>query len=368
MKKNKPQTIHSRKGTTTFYLALIGGCLLVWGVVIMSTFAMGNVKGDEVGILVNNYAGTIEVYPNSGTNIYNAITSDFLTLDKTEQTIEMTADPSRGDLRKSDFVKVKTIDGSNVNVDVTILYKMNRDAKSIKRIISESGLGNAYKQKWVRDYSRSICRHELGKLTTEDFYKSTLRTERAEASKKRLNEMLNIHGIKITSVQIQDFNFYAEYEAKIKEKKLADQEVQEQISQAKAATERKEKRINERKAVRDVAIANYIGDLKTVLLKAQAEAEKAKREADAYYYETTQKAKADLYKRQKEAKSIIAKRTAEAQGLTNLCKALAGKGGKNMVLLEYAKKLSGLTLMGQPYTIGNSVNKVQHMGFVPTQR
>lgn len=365
MAESKKQTLSSRQGTTTFYLALIGGCLLVWGVVLISMFAMGNVEGDEVGLLVNNYNGTMEVYPHSGTYIYNAITSDFLTLDKTEQTVEMTADPSRGDMRSVDFVQVKTSDGSNVSVDVTILYKMISEPDLIKRIITESGTGEAYKSKWVRDYSRSVCRNELGKLTTEDFYISKLRTEKAMSAQVKLNEMLNVHGIQITSVQVQDFTFYKEYEEKIKEKKLADQEVEEQKSQAKAATERKAKRIMEREKSKEVAIANYIGDLKTVLLQAQEDAEKAKRGADVYYYETTEKAKAKYYEREKAAQAITAQRAAEAKGLTNLCKALEGEGGKNMVLLEYVKKLSGITLMGQPYTIGNSVDKVQHMGFVP---
>ena len=104
-----------REGTSTFYLMLIGGCLLVWGIVFISMFAMGNVSGSEVGILVNNYSGTVEVYPNPGTHIYNAITSDLYRLDKTEQTIEMTANPNRGDIRGVDYVRVKTKDGSDVS-------------------------------------------------------------------------------------------------------------------------------------------------------------------------------------------------------------------------------------------------------------
>ena len=250
-------------------------------------------------------------------------------------------------------------------VDVTINYKI--DSSMAALIIAESGMGEEYKKKWIRDYSRSVCRNELGKLTTEEFYKSSLRTNQALSAKTILNEMLNPHGMMVTSVQVQSFAFYKEYEEKIKEKKLADQEVEEQKSQADAARERKKKRVMEREKSKEVAIENYKGDLQTVLLKAQAESEKAKRGADVYYYETTEKAKAEFYKRQKEAQAIVARRKAEAAGLRNLCNALAGEGGKNMVLLEYAKKLSGLSLMGQPYTIGNSVEKVQHMGVVPTR-
>jgi len=367
MARKSKKRFATRQGTTTFYLMLIGGCLLVWGVVLISMFAMGNVKGDEIGVLVNNYSGTMEVYPYSGTYIYNAITSDFLTLDKTEQTIVMTADPNRGDKRTVDFVRVKTRDGSDVSVDVTINYKLLIEPDVIKRVIGETGTGDAYKSKWVRDYSRSVCRNELGKLTTEEFYKSGLRTDKAISDQVLLNKMLNKHGIAITSVQVQSFAFYKEYEEKIKEKKLADQEVEQQKSQADAARERKKKRVMERVKSKEVAIENYKGDLQTVLLKAQEESSKAKRGADVYYYATTQKAEAEFYGRQKEAQAILARRKAESKSLSNLCKALEGDGGKNMVLLEYVKKLSSINLMGQPYSIGNTVEKVQHMGFVPAR-
>jgi hypothetical protein len=37
------------------------------------------------------------------------------------------------------------------------------------------------------------------------------------------------------------------------------------------------------------------------------------------------------------------------------------------VLLEYARKLGDVQLNGQPYVIQNRVEKVQHMGVVPTK-
>ena len=354
-----------RRGATSFHLFLIAGCLFVWGFVIILMCAMGSVKGDEVGILVNNLTGEVTLYENPGTYIYNAITSDMHLLDKKEQTIEMTADPNRGDKRGADFVRVKTRDGSDVNVDVTINYRLI-PSEALK-IIQESGPGDAYKKKWVRAYSRSICRNELGKLKTEEFYKSSLRTQKANSAKKLLNEHLRPHGVEITTVQVQSFKFYDEYEAKIREKKLADQEVEEQKSQADASREMMKRRIIEREKSKEVEIAKYVGTLKKQLLEAQAEAEKAKKASDAYYYKTTQNAEAELYRRKREAEAILAEKKAEATGVRKLCNALAGEGGRNMVLLEYAKKLNKMTLMGQPYTLDSSVGKVQHLGFVPAR-
>ena len=326
-----------RRGNTSFYLFLIAGCLFVWAIVLMSMFAMGTVKGEQVGVLINNFSGKVTLYERPGTYIYNAITSDIYLLEKREQTLEMTANPNKGDRRGADYLRVKTRDGSDVHVDVTINYQLIPSQAAM--VLQESGLGDAYKRKWIRAYSRSICRNELGKLKTEEFYKARLRTEKAVSAKDLLNDYLSPHGIRVTTVQVQSFKFYAEYEEKIREKKLADQEVEEQKSQAQAAREMMKRRVMEREKSKEVEIAKYVGTLKKQKLEAQAEAEKAKKAADAYFYKTTQAAEAALYRREREAEAILAEKKAEAAGLRKLCKALEGKGGRNMVLLEYAKKL-----------------------------
>lgn len=354
-----------RRGQTSFYLILVGGCLFVWGVVLVLMFAMGTVAGSEIGVLVNNMTGQVTVYAQPGTYIYNAITSDMYLVDRTEQTLEMTADSSRGDIKGQDSIRVKTRDGSDVTADVTINYRL--DPTMALKVINESGPDDAYKLKWVRDYSRSICRNELGKLSTEEFYKAELRTKKAEDTTELLNKLLEPHGIHVTTVQVQSFAFYKEYEDKIKEKKLADQEVEEQKSQAEANREEKKRRVIEREKAKEVEIAKFEGTMQKQVLEAQGEAEKAKKAADAYFYTTTENAKAEYYRRQKEAKAIEVQLASEADGLKQYCAALEGDGGRNLVLLEYARRLKDIVLMGQPYHLQSSVEKVQHMGFVPTR-
>ena len=191
-----------------------------------SSMGYAKLEENEVGILLNNITGTMTVETVAGMKMFMPVLKSFYTLDKREQTLEMTADASSGSRFSKDDIKIKTIDGSDVYVDMTIQYRII--ASMADTIIMDSGPGQNYKFKWIRDYSRSTARLEFGELTTEEFYNSTKRTQKANEIRDTLNIMLASHGLEVTNVIPQNFRFYAEYEKKIKEKKGADQEVDKQ--------------------------------------------------------------------------------------------------------------------------------------------
>ncbi len=322
--------------------------LVVLAVIGMMMFSMGTIRADEVGILVNNLLGTVEVYTQPGTYIYNSITSDLYKIDKREQTIVMTKKVNKGDRWGPDHIRIKTRDGSDVNVDVTINYQIIPDPELIKIIACECGPDDYYKQQWIRDYARSICRNRLGMLSTEEFYQSDLRTQKADEAKEELNKRLRPHGIQVNSVQVQDFHFYEEYEEKIKQKKLADQEVEEQKSQAKSAIEQKKRRKIEEENKKAIEITEYKGKLEKALIAARGDAEKVKKEADAYYYTKIKAAEAELYEAKQKRQGILAIKAAEAKGIEQMNKALEGEGGVNLVLMEYVRNLANTEILGYP--------------------
>ena len=135
MSKNLKNNIFNTHGNITLNLLLIATCLAIWVVFITLTVASENVDFSEIGVLINNYSGDIEVHPLPGKYLYNAITSDFLTLDKTEQTIEMTANLRKGDKGIS-VIKALTRDSNDVKVSTTISYKLLLEPEAIERVIS----------------------------------------------------------------------------------------------------------------------------------------------------------------------------------------------------------------------------------------
>lgn len=336
-------------GVAFFLLALVG----------INTVRFAKVEGDEVGVRLNKITGKLESVSQTGTHWYNGITERFYVLDKTIQTLDMTATTDRGERKGKDDLKIKTMDGSDVYVDVKVQYRIDPDMADT--VVTTSGPGDNYKQKWTRDFVRSICRNYLGELTTEEFYDAARRDERLLKAREDVSKRLAPYGIIIDNIVIPTRpTFYKEYEEMIKRKKLADQAVLQEQSKALAAKQRQETQIVQETNKKNVAVEQFRGKMEQLVIEAKAEAEKAQKGADAYYAKITIGAEADFYRLQKDAEAILATKEAEAKGIEALKKALEGEGGRNMVKMEYAKRLKDLQISGQPYTVEGRTSRFEH--------
>ncbi len=324
----------------------------------MNIVKTGRVSGGEVGILLDKVTGKFEIIEKSGVTFYNGITKDFFKLNKKIQILEMTENVRRGDRQEKDDLKVKTVDGSDVFLDLEIQYQIIPSMADI--IVQTSGLDDNYKTKWIRDYSRSICRNYLGELTTEEFYDSSKRKSRINEATIAINAKIEKQfGIRITNITPQDPHFYKEYEAMIKEKKIADQAVLEEKSKALAAKQKQQTLIVEITNKKNVSIEQFKGKMQEKLIAAGAEAERVKKSADAYNDKIIIGAGANLYKKQRLAIGILAEKRADAKGIEAMKLALEGEGGRNMVKMEYAKKLKSIQITGKPYTIDGHIGKLE---------
>lgn len=331
-------------------LMWIAAALLVLVILLLVCIRVGRVQGTEVGILLNKMNGNLEVIPQSGVRLYNGISHEFYVLEKTLQTLDMTG---------NDTLKIKTIDGSDVYVALKVQYRIIADMS--EQVLFTSGPADRYKDKWAWDYVRSICRDHLGELTTEEFYDSSKRNVQMVKAKQEAKERLQRFGIQIDDIVVpQKPRFYAKYEELIKKKKLADQAVLEEQSKALAAVQVKETAKVDETAKKNVAVEQFRGEMEKLVIQANAEAERVKRAAEAYHKKTTVGADAEFYRLEKKGEATLASKKAEAQGIKALKKALEGKGGRNMVKMEYAKKLKDLQITGQPYTVESRTERFEH--------
>ena len=338
-------------------LLWIGAALILTGALFFTTVRFDKVKGTEVGVMLNRLTGKMTVVEQSGVRVYCGVTHKLYTIDRTLQTLEMTEDLNKGDRPGEDDLKFKTVDGSDVYADVKAQYQIIPSMADL--VLRSSGLGESYKTKWARDYVRSILRHHLGELKTEEVYNADLREQKVQDARRVVNSFLNKWGISVEAIVLpRKPYFYEEYEAKIKEKKLADQSVLEETSSAAAATQKQQTELQMATNKMNVAVKAYTGEVRQLILAAEGDAEKAMKEADAYYTEKTTLAEATLYSKDKEAQGVLAGKTAEAAGMQKMRDALAGPGGVNMVKLEYAKALAGVSFDAQPFTYQTNPNGV----------
>lgn len=317
-------------------LLIVGGRRLTWK----------EVQADEVAVIINNITGNIKTIDRAGAVVYYPFIQDLYILDKREQEAPMTSANISADFPQGNPIILKTRDGGDVSIDLVILYRLI--SKMASKVVQDTGFGEEFKEKWIWDYARTICRYEFGDLTISEFPDSVKREEKIKRSANELNKLLNPHGILVTSLNFIDYRYYREYAEKIHERRLADKEVEEQVQRAKAARKNQDRVVTEETKKLEVSISRYMGTLHQMEIDARAEANRIRSDGKAYLIKARLDADAEYDRLEKHAASILAVKKAEAEGIYALRKALEGAGGRNLVKMEYAKRLRNAKIIGTP--------------------
>ncbi len=325
-------------------ILIAGGRKLTWR----------RIQADEVAVIINNITGNIKTIDRAGAIVYYPFIQDLYILDKSEQATLMTSANITPDYPQGNPIILKTRDGGDVSLDLVIQYTIIPEMAHT--IVQNTGRGDLYKEKWIWDYAKTICRYEFGELDIGEFPYSEERNLKTKEAQKELDRLLNPHGIRMTSLNFIDYRYYREYAEKIQERRIADKEVEEQRSRGKAARENQERVVTEETKKLDVAISRFRGELYNMEIDANAKAAKIRQEGIAYKLKATFDADAEYERMKMEAEAILAVKEAEAAGILALRDALEGKGGRNLVKLEYAKRLREAKIIGTPVLKANQQN------------
>jgi len=253
-------------------------------------------------------------------------------LPKGIQVLELTNFPetAAGGARKDRAAHIQTSDGFFVDVDVSMLYHI----KDPYLVFTTIGPGTLYEDNGIIPKAEPALKETLGKLTTEEFYNSPMRVEKAEAAKEKLNEELNRKGIEVDQVLVRYFKYSPEIQKNIEAKKLQDQMVFTNRAAARAAKEEAQLK----KIVQEGMVI------------AAVEMEKGKA------YVTRKIAEKDLYVRKIKANADLLVKLAEAERVRLKNDALKGIGSDRMVGLKMAQVYKGLDLIILPSDGTHGVN------------
>ena len=347
-KSFNPKGVKKKKliSTKVMFLVIVPIMLLVILILGGRRLSWREIKGDEVAVIINNITGKITTIDHAGAIVYYPFIQNLYILDKSEQSTPMTSANISAEYPQGNPVILKTRDGGDVSLDLIIQYRLI--SKIADKVVQNTGTGDTYKEKWIRDYAKTICRYEFGELEIGEFPEAEKRRQKTVEASKELDRLLNQHGILMTSLNFIDYRYYREYAEKIQERRIADKEVQEQRSRGEAAKENQERVITEETKKLEVAVSRFRGQLYNMEIDATAEATKVKQEGIAYLLKARFDADAEYERLRKEAEAILAVREAEAAGILALRDALEGEGGRNLVKLEYAKRLREAKIIGTP--------------------
>ena len=257
--------------------------------------------------------------------------------DSTVQALEMTRHLNYGDRKGRDDVEVQSADGYAVSVDVTVKYRILSD-KAYK-LYQNTGSGIKYKT-IVRTEAKDACIAQFGEMETEDFYDPAKRREKAVQVQNKLQETLVDNYVEVIDVLIKNVQFDPEYEKKIQRKKLADQEVQLNISMAKAEEMSGKTQVIVAETAKMLAIIRQEQGAALTRMEALANRQITRIKADYESFATKKNADADLLAAQNDAKGQLLIKKAEAQGEKLRNEAMRGVGGNTIVALEAARNLN----------------------------
>ncbi len=248
------------------------------------------------------------------------------------QVLELTNYPATAaaEARKDRAAHIQTSDGFFVNVDVSIIYRL----EDPYMVFTTIGPGTLYEDNGVIPKAEPILKANLGELTTEEFYNSPMRVKKADAARDILNRELNPKGIKVEQVLVRYFRYSDEIQKNIEEKKLKDQLVFKNQAEARAAVEE--------------------ATLKKIVQEGEATVSVKLEEGKAYV--TRKRAEKDLYVRTKTAEADLQVRLAEAERVKLKNEAMEGEGAERMVGLKMAEVYKGLQTVVLPSDGPKGVN------------
>ena len=285
----------------------------------------------EVGVLTRKIgvfgkAGVQqETYPPGATYTFPAFITDWHVYNVALQNLSMVQSKTEGDRAERDDIEFKTHDGNDITVDVTVAWRVDT-AKTPWILEHVGGSTPEVKENLVRPTCRSIVRDVLNTMTSEEFYVSDKRFQKAEEARDKVSKVLGPEGVIVERVILGEHHFHPDYEKVIHDKKLAEQTAERMVSEGHAA---------QQEALRNLETAK--GQVNQKIATARGALDQVKLHADA-----------DYYRSQREAEAILAERKARAKGVEKTNQAMSGAGGRTLVKLRVAEALAGKQIVFLP--------------------
>lgn len=288
-------------------LAFFGFIILI----AMSVVGIINVSSTQVAVEIDKLKGEVKKDARGvGYHFYNRWTTDMILYKIAARSFPQQSMATEG--HKEYNMELKTNDGQNVSIDMTIIYGL--DPKQVPQLHQTVGVN--YEDQILLPQVRSEARIAIGGYSAEEIYQGKVRDEIQNQIKDKLAEKLSkFPAIMVHDALIRHFEFSPQFETAIESKKLAAQQVEVNRNRALAQEEESKRMEAEAKGMKLRAIQD-----------AQGRAESAKIEADG-----------ERYKLEQEAAGQLALYKAEAEGKRLSADALGG--GQNVVALEFAKNI-----------------------------
>jgi regulator of protease activity HflC (stomatin/prohibitin superfamily) len=322
---------------------LVGICVSIIFCIIMFNMLLTRISVGEVGVLTQQYGvfgakkGVVSLDYGAGWHRDFGPLHDWTIFDSTIQTLELTNGKAYPGNFAGPKVALKTDDGYTVQLDLTIKFRIKPG--EVHKLYQLLGGSDEYIA-MVRNESLKICRDAFGIMKTEGFYNPQIREQQTVEAHQVLGEKLASRHVELVDILIRKIGFDPQYEKKILDKKLADQDVELNKSLALAAEKKGETGVIKAEAEAMVKVIEKEKEGEIIRMQAQTDKKISQIAAEATKYMLENHSTADLYAAELNAKGNLLIKEAEAEGERLKAQALQGEGGMNLVALQAARNLN----------------------------
>lgn len=223
-------------------IGVVAASVLVVVALITGVLAYEQVPEGHEGVVKEFGAVTGETRT-SGAQIVVPIQQSIQNVETRPRTYTMSATAGEGNQRSPDAITVKTVNGSSVDIDVTIRYRI--DPQQADAFVETWNDERQLEQRLIRPTVRSVLRDEASSLRTtggDAIYKQTSRQRLSEVTRSALREALADQPVLLQAVQIRNVNLPDGIDRALDQKEEAKQRVQveqERIAQERARAEQR---------------------------------------------------------------------------------------------------------------------------------
>lgn len=314
-----------------------------------------SVSPGQVAVRVNNLTGSTSAIVQPGFLLNLPLVHTVHFLDAAPQTFDMKGNPVPDTPLAVRELTVRASDGSNFHFDeFTLIFEL--EGESAVQAVEDGGTGDGYLD-WMRPYARSILRDEFGRESTIDVSDPSNYKEAGHRAKKRLNELLGPHGVRVTQVVTPRPKFSEEYESAIEQRNALGNQLEVIRSELARAETQRTRRLAEVDREQNNAIQSQRAALESQLATAIAEQAQVKREADTYRITKLGEGQATLSAASQRAKQLSGQLDAQYRAKQAEIAAFRSQPVER-VMQKLGQRLSNVTVEIQPYANDANPSKV----------
>jgi regulator of protease activity HflC (stomatin/prohibitin superfamily) len=220
-------------------IAAVVGVVLLVGIILLGGYHQ--VPEGHVGVQKSFGAVTGEE-PQPGAHIIVPVKDSIQDVEVRPRTYTMADAEGEGNrAQRSDAVTVQTINGTTVDIDITVRYAVD-EADASNFVIEWRTVGQV-EERLIRPSVRSQLRDEAASIQTSEIYTNNGRKRLSDAAQQELQSAFDGEALILEEVQVRDVDLPDSYDQALNDKEIAKQRVEEkefEIQQAEADKERQE--------------------------------------------------------------------------------------------------------------------------------